>query len=96
MVEVRFADSAWQDLDAITDNIAQDSLRYSQDFANRIFQRVEILEKFQRSGRVVPEFQNEDIRELVMGGYRIVYRIYSDNLIIILRIVHGSKLLEGD
>lgn len=93
MVQIRLTDSAWEDLDSITDYIAQDSLRYAQEFGNDIFKRIEQLKEFPKSGRIVPEFRNEEMRELIMGKYRIVYRLYSSNVIIILRIIHGSKLM---
>jgi len=94
MVEIRLAESAWLDLDQITDYIALDSPRYAMEFADRILDRIEVLKKFKESGRIVPEFQNESLRELILGNYRIVYRIYSKELIVVLRIIHGSKLLE--
>lgn len=94
MVEIRLSDSAWGDLDNITDYIALDSPRHAIIFSEKVFERLEILHDFQNSGRIVPEFQNEEIRELILGSYRIVYRIYSEKLIIVLRIIHGSKLLD--
>ena len=93
MVEVTLSESAWNDLDSITDYIAQDSVRYAQEFGERIFSRIEQLKNFPNSGRIVPEFQNEQLRELIMNNYRIVYRIYSSELIVIIRIIHGAKLL---
>lgn len=93
MVEIKFADSAWEDLDSITDYIALDSVRYAEEFSNRILDHIEKLGIYPNLGRMVPEFQNEDLRELIQGKYRIVYRIYSDQLVIVLRIIHGSKLL---
>lgn len=94
MVEVLFAESAFDDLDSITDYIALDSIRYAQEFADRIFDRIDQLKHFPQLGRVVPEFQNEDLRELIIGKYRIVYRIYEPTKIVILRIIHGAKLLN--
>lgn len=94
MVEVTLSESAWNDLDSITEYIAQDSVRYAQEFGERIFARIEQLKNFPSSGRIVPEFQNEQLRELIMNNYRIVYRIYSSELIVIIRIIHGAKLLN--
>ncbi|WP_132282528.1 type II toxin-antitoxin system RelE/ParE family toxin [Natranaerovirga hydrolytica] len=45
------------------------------------------------SGRVVPEFPNESIREIIFRTYRIIYEITEEN-IIILSVIHGSKLLD--
>lgn len=93
MVEVILAETAWNDLDAITDYIALDSPRYAQEFSDRILERIEQLETHPRSGKTVREFDNELLRELVLGSYRIVYRIYDPTKIIVLRIIHGAKLL---
>jgi plasmid stabilization system protein ParE len=94
MVEIILAESAWNDLDSITDYIALDSPRYAREFSDRLFERIEKLETFPKSGRIVPEFNNDLIRELIMGKYRTVYRIYKPTKIIVLRIIHGSKLLD--
>lgn len=93
MVEIRFSQSAWDDLDSITEYIAKDSVRYTQEFGIKVFDRIEQLQEFPYSGRIVPEFNNENLRELMLGKYRIVYRIYQEDLIIVLRIVHGAKLI---
>ena len=93
MGQIRFTQSAWEDLDSITDYIAQDSIRYAEEFSFNVLERIEQLKEFPKSGRVVPEFKNEETRELIMGKYRIVYRLYSPNIIIILRIIHGAKLM---
>ena len=94
MAEIVFANSAWEDLDSITDYISLDSPRFAQEFSDRLIERVEQLNEFPNSGRVVPEFQNEELRELIYGKYRIVYRNYNNKKIVILRIIHGAKLLD--
>lgn len=94
MAEVTFAESAWNDLDSITDYISLDSLRYAQEFSSRLIKQVEQLKEFPNSGRVVPEFRNNELRELIYGKYRIVYRNYGDKKVVILRIIHGAKLLD--
>ena len=47
MVEITLAESAWNDLDSITDHIAQDSPRYAQEFGNSILVRIEQLRVWQ-------------------------------------------------
>jgi mRNA-degrading endonuclease RelE of RelBE toxin-antitoxin system len=44
------------------------------------------------SGRVVPEFENNNIREVLLGNYRIVYLIQNE-IILIITIFEGHKLL---
>jgi len=94
MVEILLSDSAWDDLDSITDYIALDSIRYAKEFSRNLFERIQQLKSFPQSGRVVPEFSEDKIRELIFGKYRIVYRIYGPDKIVIIRIIHGAKLLD--
>lgn len=54
---------------------------------------VERLEKFRELGRIVPETNDPNIRELILGNYRIVYRLKFDTPEI-LTIYHSSRLLD--
>lgn len=92
-MEIVLAESAWNDLDSITDYIALDSVRYAKEFADRVFEKIAQLYEHPDSGRMVPEFQNELLRELILGKYRIIYSIYDSTQIVVLRIIHGAKLL---
>jgi len=76
MANIRIAVLAFSDLDVITDYIAADSVRYAQAFSNNFFERIKQLWNFPKSGRIVPEFGSKDLRELISGKYRIIYRIY--------------------
>ncbi len=40
MVEITLSESAWNNLNAISNYIAQDSVRYAQEFGERIFARI--------------------------------------------------------
>ena len=48
---------------------------------------------FPQSGRIVPELDYEEIREIIHGNYRIIYQISSEN-IEILTVRHGRQLLS--
>jgi plasmid stabilization system protein ParE len=63
-----------RDLDAIHQYIARDSLRYADLTVGRIFNAVEHLLQFPRSGRIVPELDEPEIREIIVGRFRVVYR----------------------
>jgi plasmid stabilization system protein ParE len=78
----------------LLDYISQDSPRYAVEFGERVFKRVDQLREFPFSERVVSEFSGQKLRELIMNKYRIVYRIYSEKVIVIIRIIHGSKLID--
>jgi plasmid stabilization system protein ParE len=92
MAQIRWTVQALADLEAIGDFIARDAPSFAQVFVDRIFEVVERLEVFPRSGRIVPEFAQEDIREIIFGSYRIVYLLNGDR-VSILTVFHSSRQL---
>lgn len=80
---------------AIYERIHRDSELYAQRVVDRLIWRSEQLSDFPLSGRLVPEYYSEEIREMIEGPYRIIYRVMSDQ-IDILALVHGSQLLPPD
>lgn len=94
MAQVSWTDQALDDLDSICLFIARDAPRYSELFAERVFRATDRLGDFPRSGRMVPEVGREDIREFIVQGYRIIYRVLADE-VEILTVYHGARLLQG-
>ena len=93
MVEVTLSDYAIQDMEDIYDFIARDSVYYASKQIDKFFERIELLQTFPLSGKIVPEFNMDTVRELIEGRYRILYRIYSEQSIIVLSVHHSSRLL---
>ena len=58
----------------------------------RIFARSERLEAHPRLGPVVPEYDDEKLRELFEDPYRIVYRIVGGRIDVVA-VVHASRRL---
>ena len=85
-----WTDPSIEDLRAVRDYIGRDSDYYAADLVEQVVLSVERLLRFPKLGRVVPEAQNENIRELVHQNYRIIYRIAGER-VEILTIVHGSR-----
>ncbi len=79
----------------IAEYIAQDSPNSTEKWVESIFQVVERLEKFPKSGRVVPEIKQDDFREIIHGNYRIIYRLQNE-IVSILTVRHGRQLLPID
>lgn len=92
MAEVRWTPQAADDLEAITEFIAQDSFEYACLFALDVVGAVDRITSFPHIGRIVPEMNNPLIREIILGNYRIVYRI-RENTVEILTIYHSARLL---
>ena len=93
MAEVRWTLQAVDDLEAITEFIAADSPHYASLFAMDVLAAAERLVPFPHSGRIVPEVDDPLIREILLGSYRIVYRITGE-LVEILTVYHGARLLD--
>lgn len=72
---------------------ARDAPRYATLFAERVFQATDRLAQFSRVGRVVPEVGRDDIREVIVQSYRVIYRLLPDE-VEILTIHHGARPLE--
>jgi len=89
---VHWTQNALRHLRAIHDYIAQNSVRYAQRTVDQITRRSEQLERFPHSGSVVPEYEEEAIREVVEASYRIIYRVEADR-VDILAVVHGARQL---
>jgi len=52
------------------------------------------VENYPRLGRVVPELGIEDIREIILGSYRLIYRIRLDEIQVVT-VHHGARLLDA-
>ena len=95
MVKIRWTSQALSDIDSIAEYISKDSHYYAQMFVVKIFESVESIQTFPGAGRIVPEINNPDIREIVLGNYRIIYR-HSSKLVEILTVYHSARLLKPD
>ena len=84
---------AAQDLDSITEYIAADSPAYAGVVLKNIVNQTRILARFPQAGRKVPEFDDENIRELVVYSYRIIYRLQQDEALIVA-VIHGKRVLQ--
>jgi addiction module RelE/StbE family toxin len=92
--EVRWTEQAVADLQAIREFITRDSPRYGRLVAERLFTATERLVTFPLSGRVVPELGRDDVREIIVGEYRLVYKA-SAGAVIMLTIFRSSRLFPG-
>jgi plasmid stabilization system protein ParE len=93
MAQVRWTPQAADDLEAICLFIARDSPRLAAIFADRVLRATERLASYPRLGRVVPELGAEDIREIIVGSYRIIYRVRQDTAHL-LTLHHGARPLD--
>ncbi|HLB23779.1 MAG TPA: type II toxin-antitoxin system RelE/ParE family toxin [Dehalococcoidia bacterium] len=93
MAEVDWAVDARNDLADIQEFIALDSPNIAAAFVERLLAVADRIREFPRSGRVVPEFEDERTREVLVGDYRIVYRLIRQNATIVA-VSHAKRDLR--
>jgi len=91
MGQIKWTHKSLKHLEELHGYIAKDSIIYAQRFIKSLIQSVNILEKQPYSGRVVPEFDIQNIREIIYRNYRIVYRIQNNDDIEVLSVYHGAR-----
>ena len=92
-MKVFWTETAINHLSAIYSYIAQNSPPYAQRLVERITSRSQQIAQFPLSGRIVPEFKTQQIREVIEGSYRIIYYLKSEQ-IDVLAVVHGRKYIR--
>jgi toxin ParE1/3/4 len=94
--EIKWTLNALQDIESIAEFIAQDSERFASIQIDKFFIRSQILEQFPLAGKIVPELGDDNIRELIEGNYRIIYRVVSESRVDILTIHQSYQLLSNN
>ncbi len=79
----------------IAQYIAEDKPTAADKWIVSIFDAVGKLSSFPKLGRIVPELNVDEIREILHGNYRIIYQI-SSSVVEILTIRYCSQILPDD
>ncbi len=87
---VHWTEAALTDARAIETYIARHSARYAQGLIDRLFSRTESLADLPRLGAMVPEYDDENLRELFEDPCRIVYRILEQQIDVVA-VVHAAR-----
>jgi addiction module RelE/StbE family toxin len=96
MAQIKWTNHATLDLKDIFDYIAKDSKSYAFHHVQKIKEKTFILRNNPRLGRKVPEMDRDDIRELIQGDYRIIFRIKTEKRIDIISVFHSARILRID
>jgi toxin ParE1/3/4 len=95
-MNVFWTETAIQHLLSIHSYVSQTSPAYAQRLVDRLTRRSEQFATFPKSGRVVAEFGNDRVREVVADSYRIIYYIKLDQQIDVLAVLHGAQQIDMD
>ena len=91
-MRIQWSPLAVDRISEIADYIAQDDPLAAEKWTRSLFDRVKQVKDFSKSGRYVPEINRKDIRELIYGNYRIIYRT-DKKVISILTVRHSKQIL---
>jgi addiction module RelE/StbE family toxin len=90
-MKIIFTQRSKSDILEIISYIAQDNPQAARELTDSIFDSIKNLDRFPFMGRIVPEYSEETIREILKGQYRIVYKINSSMEEIYIVTIHHSK-----
>jgi toxin ParE1/3/4 len=93
-LKVVWSPEAIEDLESIVEYIGRDSEFYARAVTTKIVEMARSIESFLRIGRVVPELDDETIRERFVYSYRIIYLVQESH-VLIAAVIHGSRLIES-
>jgi toxin ParE1/3/4 len=92
MGKITWTEKASRNLHDIYEYISRDSEIYAARFVKSLIKAPKRLKDMPYSGRIVPEFENENFREVIYRNYRVVYRLVGKNKDVeILAVVHGAR-----
>lgn len=94
-MKLRWTNRARTDLIAIGRYIAQDNPVIARQWIKRLRERARKAAVRPLTGRMVPELQQEDIREVFVRNYRIVYRVRKET-IDVLTVFEGHRLFTAE
>jgi plasmid stabilization system protein ParE len=94
MGQVHWTEIALADLKDVHDYIARDSAYYAAAFVGRVRDSAASLNQLPRRCRITPEFDDPTVRDMIIGKYRLIYRVEERDTVFILAFIHGARDLE--
>ena len=96
MVKINWTRQAIEDVHSIREYYLDRSEKYTEELTDNFFSKASSLEKYPYLGRMVPEIEDEFLRELIYRNYRIIYRLVSKEQIDIIPIHNNLRPLSED
>jgi plasmid stabilization system protein ParE len=90
--QVFLSDEALSDLERIVAYIAPHNPAAAERMGNQLLDAAQSLRTWPERGRMVPEFRQPELREIIFRSYRIIYRMnHTDHSLEIVRFWHGAR-----
>ena len=93
---VKCSHQAMRAVRRIFDYIAQDSPHCAKKVTREIAARTGVLNELPRIGKMTPEVGDDDIRELSICTYRILYEIQDNGAVEILAVIHKRRTMKTE
>lgn len=93
-IQLEWSNEALEDIESIATYIEKDSPIYAKSVVSKFFEKAEIIKDFVQLGRIVPELNDSNMREIFVYSYRLIYKIDS-NAVLFVAVIHGKRLLEN-
>lgn len=93
MVRIIWTKRSLTDLQDVADFISKDSKKFAKLTVEKLIETAKLIEENQLIGRIVPELNQQDIREIITGNYRIIFDT-NENYSNILTVHHCSRSLH--
>jgi addiction module RelE/StbE family toxin len=95
--QIIWSPEALDDIDNIAEFIHRDSPAYAHSVVENIIAQSRELDHFALRGRVVPELEDKNYREVFIYNYRMIYYVdESVKNVSIVAVIHGARLLSVD
>lgn len=94
-MRVHWTNTAIGHLLSIHEYVSRNSEVYADRLMDRLTRRSQQIGRFPRSGRSVPEYEAPDIREVIEGSYRVIYRI-KEKQIDVVAVMHSAQQLPPE
>lgn len=92
MARLRWARSALRDLHEICEHLGSRSRRQAAGFARKAASLAVSILQQPLLGSMVPEYEDDSVRERSSGNYRFIYRVQGAD-VVLLWVRHGARLL---
>ena len=96
MARLIWSEQSVDDLRSIAEFIAKDSVKFAKLTVSKIRTTARYLIEHPYIGKVVTEIGKKEIREMIIGNYRLIYKVNIDKTVEIITVHHSAKQLYPD